>query len=65
MNYLRFKRRRKFIKNGFYAEELEDERKIEGLFVDQLILINDVTNEIKNYMNSGKTDEEKLNCVKK
>ncbi len=48
------------LKNGFYAEELEDERKIEGLFVDQLILIKDVTNEIKNFMNSGKNDNEKI-----
>ncbi|MBK8945067.1 MAG: S46 family peptidase [Ignavibacteriae bacterium] len=48
------------LKDGFYADELEEERKIEGLFVDQLILIEDVTNEIKDFMNSGKTDQEKI-----
>lgn len=31
---------------GFFAEKLEDERKVPGIFVDQLVLISDVTNEI-------------------
>ncbi|MCB9257985.1 MAG: S46 family peptidase [Ignavibacteriales bacterium] len=49
------------LKDGFYAESLEDERKVEGLFVDQLIFIEDVTEEIKNFMNTGKSDDEKIN----
>ncbi len=36
-----------FIKNGFYATNPEDERKAEGLFVDQLILAKDITSELK------------------
>ena len=33
--------------DGFYAPTLADERKVEGLFVDQLVLIKDVTDEIQ------------------
>ncbi len=36
-----------FDKNGFYAVELADERKIEGLFVEQLIKVKDITEELK------------------
>jgi hypothetical protein len=32
--------------NGFFAVSLEDERKVPGLFVEQLVLIKDVTSEI-------------------
>ncbi len=31
---------------GFYAKTLEDERKVPNLFVDQLVLIEDVTDEV-------------------
>jgi hypothetical protein len=48
------------LKDGFYAKSLADERKIENLYVDQLILIEDVTNEIKTYMKDGSTDDEKI-----
>ncbi len=48
------------LKNGFYANTLEEERKIEDLFVEQLILIEDVTSVIKTYMQNGKTDDEKI-----
>ncbi|MBK7980537.1 MAG: S46 family peptidase [Ignavibacteriae bacterium] len=48
------------LKDGFYAEKLVDERKIKGLYVEQLMLIKDVTNEIKDYMNSGNSDNEKI-----
>lgn len=48
------------LKDGFYAEKLDDERKIKGLFVDQLMLVKDVTNEIKDYMSSGNSDNEKI-----
>lgn len=48
------------LKNGFYAEKLEDERKIKNLFVDQLMFIEDVTNNIKSYMASGNNDDEKI-----
>ncbi|MGE5499373.1 MAG: S46 family peptidase, partial [Syntrophothermus sp.] len=47
-------------KTGFWAPTLADERKIEGLFVDQLVLIKDVTKDVQDAINSGKTDEEKI-----
>ncbi len=34
------------LENGFYAESLEAERKVDGLYVDQLISIADVTNDV-------------------
>ncbi len=49
------------LKDGFYAESLEEERKVPGLYVDQLIFIQDVTNDVINAMNEGATDEEKVN----
>jgi hypothetical protein len=44
---------------GFFAMNLEEERKVPGLFVDQLILIKDVTDEILSASEKGATDEEK------
>ena len=49
-----------WLKDGFYAEELDDERPVPNLFVDQLISITDVTNEIKAAMEEGETDDEKI-----
>lgn len=36
-----------FLKHGFYAKKLEDERKADGLFVDQLIRAQDITSQLK------------------
>lgn len=47
------------MKNGFYAETLADERPVPGLYVDQLVLIRDVTDEIQSAMDKGSTDEAK------
>jgi len=47
-------------KDGFIASTLEDERPVPGLYVDQLVLIEDVTDEIHDAIDEGKTDEEKL-----
>lgn len=47
-------------KNGFFAATLAEERKIPSLFVDQLVLIEDVTAPVMEAMNSGKTDAEKI-----
>lgn len=52
-------------KYGFYAEKLEDERKVPGLYVDQLVLIEDVTKEIHDAIDEGKTEEEKAANKKK
>lgn len=46
--------------NGFSAATLEDERPVPGLYVDQLVLIKDVTSEIQSAGNLGKTPEEKV-----
>jgi hypothetical protein len=43
-----------FDKQGFYAENLSDERKADGLFVEQLIMTLDITEEMKS------TSEEEL-----
>ena len=42
---------------GFYAENPEDERKSEGLFVDQLILAKDITSELKHLQNNLSEEE--------
>lgn len=45
---------------GFWAETLEDERTVPGLFVDQLVLIKDVTDEVQEAIDKGITEEEKV-----
>ena len=46
------------LRDGFLAKSLDEERTIPNLKVEQLIIIRDVTFEIQNAMNVGKTDEE-------
>ena len=46
-------------KNGFWAKTLQDERQVPELYVDQLVLIKDVTDEIQQEIDKGKTDLEK------
>lgn len=46
-----------FDQNGFYAPTLEEERKVEGLFVKQLVQIVDVTDTVLKAMNEAETDE--------
>jgi len=48
------------LKNGFYAEKIEEERKIPGLFVEQLLLIEDVTDEVITAMQEGEDDSSKV-----
>jgi len=43
--------------NGFYAETLEDERMIEDYYVDQLVKIEDVTDQILNEVDSAPLEE--------
>jgi hypothetical protein len=43
--------------NSFFAEKLEDERPVKDLFVDQLVLIKDVTKEIQEAISGSKEDE--------
>ncbi len=46
-------------KNGFYAENLSDERPVPTLWVDQLQKTIDVTKEILSAMEAGTTNEDK------
>ncbi len=46
-------------KTGFFAATLADERKIPGVFLDQLIKMIDITKPMVDALNSGKTTEEK------
>ncbi len=48
------------LKTGFYAESPEDERPVPGVFVDQLISIEDVTDQIKEELHKGTDDQEKI-----
>ena len=45
--------------NGFIANTLEDERPVPGLYVDQLVLFKDVTDEVIDAIEKGTTDEER------
>ncbi|MDR3609800.1 MAG: S46 family peptidase [Ignavibacteriaceae bacterium] len=45
--------------DGFYAPTLKDERKVDGLFVDQLVLIKDVTDEVRNEIDKASSYENK------
>jgi hypothetical protein len=44
---------------GFYAATLDEERKVGYIYIDQLIVINDVTGEVLSAFNSGKTESDK------
>lgn len=44
---------------GFISATMEDERPVPGLYVDQLVLIKDVTDEVLDAIDQGKTDEER------
>ncbi|MBK9271666.1 MAG: S46 family peptidase [Saprospiraceae bacterium] len=48
-----------FDKDGFYAATLADERKSDGLFVEQLIMVADVSERILKEMNKAKDDNER------
>ena len=50
--------------NGFIAQTLQDERPVPGLYVDQLVLFKDVTDEVIDEINKGTTDEEKVKIRK-
>jgi len=44
--------------DGFIANTLADERKVSGLYVSQLVEINDVTADVQAAIDAGKTDAE-------
>jgi hypothetical protein len=49
-----------FDKNGFYASSLEEERRAEGLFVEQMIQAEDITKQVEEKLKSAKDDNERL-----
>ena len=49
-----------FHKDGFIAWELSDERPVPGLFVEQCIRIEDVTEEIQSALESAQSDSERI-----
>lgn len=53
-------------KNGFYAATLQDERKVTGVFVDNLVFMKDVTDEVTNKIknNKEKSKADLLNEIK-
>jgi len=46
--------------DGYYAKSLSDERQIPGMYVDQLISITDVTEDILKVIAKAKTDAQKV-----
>lgn len=53
-----------FDKHGFYATNLEDERKANGLFVEQMIKADDITDLVIDKIKKAKNDDEKLKLQK-
>ena len=51
--------------NGFIAVDLEDERRVPELFVDQLVLIQDVTEDIQKTIDRAESEEDKLEAKSK
>jgi hypothetical protein len=49
-----------FDQRGFYAATLRDERRAEGLFVEQLLRVQDITADVKAITSSAKSDEETI-----
>jgi hypothetical protein len=46
--------------DGFYASTLDAERKVEGLYLDQLVLMEDVTEEVISAFERGTSDAERI-----
>ncbi len=46
--------------SGFYATTLQDERKVEGMYADQLVFMKDVTGEVQQAFQTGATDEQRI-----
>lgn len=49
-----------YLRDGFYAKTITEEIKVPRLFVDQLVMIENVTKEVLDAMKSGKDDNEKV-----
>ncbi|HLN54735.1 MAG TPA: S46 family peptidase [Bacteroidales bacterium] len=51
------------LENGFYAAKLGDERKVEGLFVDQLVMIEDITDKVSKAVSSAGNDMARISAI--
>lgn len=49
-----------YLRDGYYAKTMAEELKVSGLFVDQLVMIEDVTKDVIDALNMGKDDNEKV-----
>jgi hypothetical protein len=49
-----------YLRDGYFANTIEEEIPVKDLFVDQLVLIENVTDEVVKAMNAGKDDNEKI-----
>ena len=49
-----------FEENGFVANSYKEERKAEGLFVEQMVMVKDITKEIIAKIDKATTDEERI-----
>ena len=47
-----------FNKNGFYAASMEEERRVDDLFVEQLVQIADITKEVQDMTSKASNDSE-------
>jgi len=48
--------------NGFYARSLDAERRVLDLYVDQLVSISDVTDEVYSAVREGMSDDDEVNA---
>jgi hypothetical protein len=53
------------LRDGFYASDVSEERRIPNLKVEQLLFIKDISEEIHSEMNKGRTDSEKIELREK
>jgi hypothetical protein len=47
------------LEEGFYAADLDAERRVDGLYADQLVALQDVTDEVDAALDSAQTDAER------
>ncbi len=52
-----------FNANGFYAKTQDQERKVEGLFVEQLLMVADITAEVKAKISAGSSRADALKAI--
>ena len=50
----------RLVEAGFYAATLNDERKASNIYIDQLLVMDDVTNELQQAFDSGTTDNARI-----